>query len=113
MADESQSDTDFALGAEVVGLEQEYKLHCLKRSTSHVMAYAVQLVSPKVKFGIGPPIKNGFYYDLELSRPLTPEDLEEIERRMKKVVTEGLSFQRQGWQKEKAPEFFGACALGR
>ena len=108
MADEFQNDMDFALGAEQFESEEEYKLHCLKHSTSHIMAYAVQQMFPEVKFGIGPPIKNGFYYDMELSRPLTPEDLEEVERRMKQIVKEGLPFQREDWQKEKALEFFGS-----
>ena len=108
MADEFQSDLDFALGAEHFESEEEYRLHCLKHSTSHIMAYAVQQLFPEVKFGIGPPIKNGFYYDMDLPRPLTPEDLEQIEQRMKKIVKEGLQFQREDWQKEKALEFFGS-----
>src|SRR5829696_2454833 len=107
MADEFQSDMDFALGADQFESEEEDRLHCLKHSTSHIMAYAVQQLFPDVRFGIGPPIKNGFYYDMDLPRPLTPEDLEEIERRMKKIVKEGLPFQREDWQKEKAVEFFG------
>lgn len=108
MADEFQSDMDFALGAEAFESEEEYRLHCLKHSTSHIMAYAVQQIFPDVKFGIGPPIKNGFYYDMDLPRPLTPEDLEEIERRMKQIVKEGLPFHREDWEKDKALEFFGS-----
>jgi threonyl-tRNA synthetase len=108
MADEFLNDDDFALGVEDFDSEEEYKLHCLKHSTSHIMAAAVQQIFPDVKFGIGPPIKNGFYYDMELPRPLTPEDLAEIEGRMKKIVKEGYEFQRENWEKEKALEFFGA-----
>jgi threonyl-tRNA synthetase len=108
MADEFLNDDDFALGVEDFDSEAEYKLHCLKHSTSHIMAAAVQQIFPDVKFGIGPPIKNGFYYDMELPRPLTPEDLEEIERRMKQIVKEGYEFQREDWEKAKALEFFGA-----
>jgi threonyl-tRNA synthetase len=108
MADEFLNDDDFALGVEDFESEAEYKLHCLKHSTSHIMAAAVQQIFPEVKFGIGPPIKNGFYYDMELPRPLTPEDLEEIERRMKQIVKEGFEFQRENWEKAKALEFFGA-----
>jgi threonyl-tRNA synthetase len=108
MADEFLNDDDFALGVEDFDSEQEYKLHCLKHSTSHIMAAAVEQIFPDVKFGIGPPIKNGFYYDMELPRPLTPEDLAEIEGRMKKIVKEGYEFQRENWEKEKALEFFGA-----
>jgi threonyl-tRNA synthetase len=108
MADEFLDDNDFALGVDDFESEQEYKLHCLKHSTSHIMAAAVQQIFPDVKFGIGPPIKNGFYYDMDLPRPLTPEDLEEIERRMKQIVKEGYEFQRENWDKEKALEFFGS-----
>ena len=75
MADDFQSDQDFALGVEDFASEREYQMHCLKHSTSHIMAAAVQQIFPEVKFGIGPPIKNGFYYDMQLPRPLTPEDL--------------------------------------
>jgi threonyl-tRNA synthetase len=108
MADEFLDDNEFALGVEDFESEEEYKLHCLKHSTSHIMAAAVQQIFPDVKFGIGPPIKNGFYYDMDLPRPLTPEDLEEIERRMKQIVKEGYEFQRENWDKEKALEFFAA-----
>jgi threonyl-tRNA synthetase len=107
MGDEFQSDQDFALGVEDFASEQEYKLYCLKHSTSHVMAAAVQQIFPEARFGIGPPIKNGFYYDMQLPRPLTPEDLEEIERRMRAITKEGRPFERQNWNKEQALEFFG------
>jgi threonyl-tRNA synthetase len=71
------------------------------------MAYAVQQIFPEAKFGIGPPIKNGFYYDMDLPRPLTPEDLEEIERRMKQIVKEGYQFERSNLEKPDALQFFG------
>jgi threonyl-tRNA synthetase len=71
------------------------------------MAAAVQQIFPEARFGIGPPIKNGFYYDMQLPRPLTPEDLEEIERRMRVIAKEGRPFERQNWNKEQALEFFG------
>ncbi len=108
MGDDFQSDQDFALGPEAFPSEHEYKMHCLKHSTSHIMAAAVEQMFPEVKFGIGPPIKNGFYYDMQLPRPLVPEDLEEIERRMKRIVKEGIEFEQQTWEKPKALEFFGS-----
>lgn len=108
MGEEFQSDQDFALGAEDFPAERDYKLHCLRHSTSHIMAAAVQQIFPDVKFGIGPPIKNGFYYDMMLSRSLTPDDLEEIERRMREIVKSGLEFSRENWDKPKALEFFGS-----
>jgi len=60
MGDEFQSDQDFALGVEAFPSERDYKLHCLRHSTSHIMASAVQQIFPEARFGIGPPIKNGF-----------------------------------------------------
>ena len=108
MADDFQSDQDFALGLEDFASEREYQMHCLKHSTSHIMAAAVQQIFPEVKFGIGPPIKNGFYYDMQLARPLTPEDLAEIEGRMRDIIKQGLEFHRENWDKDKALEFFGS-----
>jgi threonyl-tRNA synthetase len=107
MADEFHSDEDFALGVEDFPSEREYRLHCLRHSTSHIMAAAVQDIFPEVKFGIGPPIKNGFYYDMQLPRTLTPEDLEAVEQRMREIVKEGREFHRENWDKQKALEFFG------
>ncbi|HYP25873.1 MAG TPA: threonine--tRNA ligase [Blastocatellia bacterium] len=107
MANDFQSDQDFALGPEDFPSEHEYKLHCLKHSTSHIMASAVQQMFPEVKFGIGPPIKNGFYYDMDLPRPLTPEDLEEIQDRMRAIIKAGVEFRQETWDKEKALKFFG------
>src|SRR5258706_13897603 len=112
MGEDFQSDKDFALGAEAFASEQEYKLHCLRHSTSHIMAAAVQQLFPEAKFGIGPPIKNGFYYDMQLPRALTPEDLEEIQQRMKQIVKEGRPFARETWDKPKALDFFGAYHEG-
>ena len=108
MGDEFQSDQDFALGPEDFSSEDEYRMHCLKHSTSHIMAAAVQQIFPEVQFGIGPPIKNGFYYDMQLSRSLTPEDFEEIERRMREIVKSGLEFEQDTWDKARALEFFGS-----
>ncbi|HXG65890.1 MAG TPA: threonine--tRNA ligase [Blastocatellia bacterium] len=108
MGDDFQSDQDFALGVEDFPSEREYQLHCLRHSTSHIMAAAVQQLFPEVKFGIGPPVKNGFYYDMQLARPLTPEDLEQVEGRMREIVKANLEFQQETWDKEKAREFFGA-----
>jgi threonyl-tRNA synthetase len=108
MGEEFQSDQDFALGVEDFPSEREYQLHCLRHSTSHIMAAAIQQMFPDVKFGIGPPIKNGFYYDMQLPRPLTPDDLGEIERRMREIVKAGVEFNQESWDKSKATDFFGS-----
>lgn len=108
MGEEFQSDQDFALSAADFPSQRDFDLHCLRHSTSHIMAAAVQRIFPDARFGIGPPIRNGFYYDMMLPRPLTPEDLDEIERHMQDIVGQAREFQRETWSKDKALEFFGS-----
>jgi threonyl-tRNA synthetase len=67
----------------------------LRHSTAHVLAQAVQQLFPNAKLGIGPPITNGFYYDFDVDRPFTPDDLERIEARMRKIVKERQRFSRR------------------
>jgi threonyl-tRNA synthetase len=64
----------------------EDKLYRLRHSTAHVMAQAVLDMFPEGKLAFGPPVENGFYYDFDLPRPLTMEDLAEIEQRMKAII---------------------------
>ncbi|MBI4268122.1 MAG: threonine--tRNA ligase [Chloroflexi bacterium] len=87
-------------------MEQEEKLETMRHSAAHVMAEAVQSVFPDAKFGIGPAIENGFYYDFDLPRPLTPEDLPVIEAKMKEIVAANLPFTREEVTKEKARQVF-------
>ncbi len=67
----------------------------LRHSTAHVMAQAVQDLYPDAKLGIGPPIRDGFYYDFDVETPFHPEDLEKIETRMRKIIKEGQRFSRR------------------
>ncbi len=67
----------------------------IRHSCTHVLAQAVQLEFPGTKLGIGPAIENGFYYDFDVAQPFTPEDLQRIEKRMKKIVKEGQRFERR------------------
>ncbi len=67
----------------------------LRHSTAHVLAQAVQDLFPDAKLGIGPPIRDGFYYDFDVETPFVPEDLEKIETRMRKIVKEGQRFSRR------------------
>ncbi|MFD1826793.1 threonine--tRNA ligase [Mumia zhuanghuii] len=67
----------------------------LRHSTAHVMAQAVQDLFPAAKLGIGPPVEDGFYYDFDVEKPFTPEDLEKIESRMRKIVKENQRFSRR------------------
>lgn len=80
-------------------------LEILRHSTSHIMAQAVKRIFPEAKLAIGPAIDNGFYYDFDLPRPLTPEDLERIEAEMKKIVKEDLPFERLMLSRDEALAF--------
>ena len=62
-------------------------------STSHILAQAVKRLYPAAKLAIGPAIDNGFYYDFDVEKPFTPEDLEKIEAEMKKIVKEKLAIE--------------------
>ncbi|MGH2557351.1 MAG: threonine--tRNA ligase [Actinomycetota bacterium] len=77
-------------------------LHVLRHSTAHVMAQAVCELFPGAKYAIGPPIEDGFYYDFELSAPLTPDDLERIEARMREIQAQGQPFIREELGREEA-----------
>lgn len=80
----------------------------MRHSAAHIMAEAVQELFPDAKFAIGPAIEDGFYYDFDLPRWLTPEDLPEIEGRMARIVAGSHPFLRDRWSREKALEYFGA-----
>lgn len=77
-----------------------------RHSASHVMAQAVSELYPEAKFGIGPAIEDGFYYDFDLKTPLTPDDLAKIEKQMKKIIKRNLPFMSEEMSKEKAIKFF-------
>ncbi len=80
-------------------------LEVLRHSAAHIMAQAVKRIFKDVKLAIGPAIENGFYYDFDLPRPLTPEDLTAIEAEMKKIIKEDLPFQRIVLPQEEALAF--------
>jgi len=82
------------------------KMELIRHSASHVMAEAVQSLFPQAKFGIGPVIENGFYYDFDLPRSLTPEDLPVIEARMTEIISQDLSFTHEEVAKEEARRIF-------
>jgi len=77
-----------------------------RHSASHVMAQAVSELYPEAKFGIGPAIEDGFYYDFDLKTSLTPDDLAKIEKQMKKIIKRNLPFTSEELPKEKAVKFF-------
>ncbi|MFC0069582.1 threonine--tRNA ligase [Umezawaea endophytica] len=67
----------------------------IRHSTAHVLAQAVQQQFPDAKLGIGPPVKDGFYYDFQVEKPFTPEDLTALEKRMKQIVKGSQRFSRR------------------
>src|SRR2546430_2798480 len=104
-------------------------LYALRHSTAHVMAGAVMELFPGAKFGFGPPVADGFYYDFDLPRALTPDDLGRIEGKMREVVKEDAPFQHrdmagpgglkllggrdQGYQSDQNKKHAGDSAHGR
>jgi threonyl-tRNA synthetase len=80
---------------EPVDLGSQDGLNILRHSTAHVMAQAVQDIFPEAKLGIGPPIKDGFYYDFDVEKPFTPEDLKAVEKRMQEIQKQGQRFSRR------------------
>ena len=86
--------------------EAEAHRNAMRHSAAHVMADAVLKLFPEAKMGIGPPIQDGFYYDFEVSRPFTPEDLEEIEKLMRETISGDFPFQREDLSRADAETMF-------
>jgi len=84
----------------------EEKLDMMRHSAAHILAEAVQYLFPEAKFGIGPTIENGFYYDFDLPRALTSEDLPTIENKMAEIIDANLPFTREEMSKEAARRLF-------
>ena len=74
---------------ESVSISSDEGLMVLRHSTAHVLAQAVQGLFSQTRLGIGPPIKDGFYYDFDPAKPFTPEDLVALESAMKKIIKDG------------------------
>ncbi len=87
-------------------MTSEERLHRMRHSAAHVMAEAVLEQFPGAKFAIGPAIDNGFYYDFDLPRPLTPDDLASIEARMRRTIDANYEFERSEMPKDEARRFF-------
>jgi len=75
-------------------------------STSHLMAHAIKELYPEAKFGVGPAIDNGFYYDFDINTKLTEDDLQKIENKMKEIIKRNESFNRSELTKDEALKFF-------
>jgi threonyl-tRNA synthetase len=88
-------------------MSREERLYRMRHSAAHIMAEAVLEMFPEAKFAIGPPVDNGFYYDFLLPRPLTPDDLPEIEARMRKRIESDVPFEHSELPKDEALKRFG------
>ena len=113
------SATAVKAGDEVVEVlaNSEEGLSIIRHSTAHILAQAVQKINPQTKLGIGPPIKDGFYYDFQVQDNFTPEDLVKIESVMKDIIKSGQRFSRRvsdekSLQKELAHEPFKIELIG-
>ena len=82
------------------------KIETIRHSLAHILAHAVRELYPGTKFGIGPAIENGFYYDLDLPKPLTPEDLPKIEAKMKELIKQNISFKKENVMKSDLVTLF-------
>jgi len=85
---------------------EESHLYKIRHSAAHVMAQAVVEMFPEAKYTIGPPVENGFYYDFDLPRNLTPDDLQAIEKRMRQIVQGKHEFKKTILSAEEAKEIF-------
>ncbi len=85
---------------------EESRLYRIRHSAAHVMAQAVMEMFPEAKIAIGPPIENGFYYDFDLPRSLTPDDLKKIEKRMRKILAGKHAFVKRVVTADEAREIF-------
>ncbi len=87
---------------ESVALDSEDGIAIMRHSATHVMAQAVQEIRPDAKLGVGPVIKDGFYYDFDVDTPFTPDDLKQIEKHMQRIIKESQSFRRRVVTEEEA-----------
>ena len=96
--------TDLSNGDEIesVSIDSAEGLNVLRHSTAHVLAQAVQEVFPETKLGIGPPIRDGFYYDFDPKEAFTPSDLEKLETAMRKIIKAGQRFKRRVTNEKEA-----------
>ncbi len=93
---------DHELSRDAFENDSEYQLHRLRHSAAHLLAHALSELFPEARFGIGPAVKEGFYYDVAYSRPFTPEDLVAIETRMQEIAKRDLPIQRETLSREAA-----------
>jgi len=97
---------DHEKGREAFASEEEYRLHSLRHSTAHVMAEAIGHVFPGAAFAVGPPIDDGFFYDVRVDRPISEDDLAAIEKQMKVICKRNSRFERKELSRDQAVALF-------
>ena len=106
IVDGKEVDADYLIEDDIelniITIDSKEGLDIYRHTSSHIMAHAVQRLYPDAKLAIGPTIEDGFYYDIDMEETLSPDDLEEIEAEMAKVIEEDLEIQREEIPKEKA-----------
>ena len=91
---------------EIITYKNKEGIDIMRHSTAHTMAQAIKRLYKNVKFGVGPVIEEGFYYDIDMDESLTPEDLPKIEKEMQRIIDENLDIVRTEVSREKAKEMF-------
>ncbi|MGQ0527963.1 MAG: threonine--tRNA ligase [Alphaproteobacteria bacterium] len=90
----------------IIKREDDDALEMIRHDAAHVMAEAVQKLFPGTQVTIGPSIENGFYYDFARNAPFSTEDLEAIEKEMRKIIERGAPFTREVWDRDEAIKYF-------
>ncbi len=90
----------------IIKKQIDEKLHMMRHSLAHVLAKAIMQIYPKAKLTIGPAIEDGFYYDIDLDEPITPDKYAEIEKRMNEIIRKGEGFTRQEVSRDEALKMF-------
>ncbi|GAA0601080.1 threonine--tRNA ligase [Virgibacillus siamensis] len=91
---------------EIVTYKNQEGIEIMRHSTAHLMAQAIKRLFKNVRFGVGPVIEEGFYYDMDLEQSLKPEDLPKIEKEMKRIIDENLAIERMEVTRDQAKKMF-------
>ena len=91
---------------EIITKKSQEALEIIRHDAAHIMAEAVQYLFPETKISIGPPIKDGFYYDFDREKSFIPEDFVKIEKKMKQIINENKPFIREVYTKKQAIKIF-------
>ncbi len=100
------NENDEEIELEPIFSSDKSALYFLRHTAAHILAQAVKELFPEAKLGIGPPVEDGFYYDIYYNRPFNEEDLAKIEKRMKQIVKKNFPLERKVLNKSEAEKLF-------